>query len=98
MELVVILLFLLFLVLLFSVGKKKGLRAILSFGLTILLFVEVIIPLIVQGHDPILVVLVTAIPILALIVYSTEGFNILSHVSAHRRVREMGASLRPRVG
>lgn len=81
MELIVILLSVLFLALIFSVGKRKGLRALLSFGLTIFIFVEVIIPLIVRGWDPIAVVLVASLPILALIIYCTEGFNVLAHVS-----------------
>ncbi|MFZ2803931.1 MAG: YibE/F family protein [Patescibacteria group bacterium] len=81
MEFTVILLFLLFLVLLFTIGRAKGFRALLSFGLTVLLFIGVIIPLIVRGFDPVVVVLVSAVPILALIIYFTEGFNILSHVS-----------------
>lgn len=81
MSLVVILLFLLFLVLLFVVGGRKGARALLSFGLTVLLFIEVIIPLIVRGEDPVWVILVAALPILALIIYCTEGFKTIAHIS-----------------
>ena len=81
MQLVVTLLFLLFLVLLFWIGGKKGVRALISFGVTIVLFVEVILPLIIHGQNPVVVVLLAALPMLALIIYCTEGFSTLSHLS-----------------
>jgi uncharacterized membrane protein len=81
MEIVVILLSLLLFALLFGVGRKRGVRALLSLILTISLFIWVIIPLIIRGFDPVIVVLMTAIPILALVIYLAEGFNVISHTA-----------------
>jgi uncharacterized membrane protein len=81
MELTVILLCLLGVGLLLGIGRRKGFRALVSLGLTVLVLTAVVIPLIVRGFDPELVILTTAVPLLAMIVYGTEGFNALSHVS-----------------
>jgi|SRR5271168_4747987 len=81
MESVVFLLSILFLVLLFITCGKKGFRLFFSLILTIVILIWVITPLIVSGHNPELVILLLGLPILLCIVYLTEGFTVLSHLS-----------------
>lgn len=81
MEPVVILLSIIFLALIFVVCGKKGFRIIISLLLTIAALLWVITPLIVSGYNPELVVLFVGLPILVCIVYLTEGFTVLSHLS-----------------
>jgi len=81
MEPIVFLLTLIFLILLFIVCGKKAFRSLISLGLTLVVLIWVVTPLILHGYSPILVIFLIAIPILALIVYFTEGFTSLSHIS-----------------
>ncbi len=80
-ELIIFLLLFLFIVLLFAVCGKKGFRSLLSLGITIAILIAVVVPLIVNGYDPVLVIFIASIPIAFLIIYLTEGFNALSHLS-----------------
>ena len=79
--LTIFLLLILFLALLFFVCGKKGFRSLLSMSITIVILIAVIIPLIVQKYNPALVVFIASIPIVFLIIYLTEGFNAISHLS-----------------
>lgn len=81
MELTIFVLAAIFLILLFTVSRGKGFRSALSLVLTIIILLYVIVPLIDKGYDPTLVVLLAALPIVILIVYLTEGFTALAHVS-----------------
>ena len=81
MEPIVFLLAILFLVLLFIVCGKKGFRSLLSLALTMVVLIWVITPLIVRGYNPEVVTLLVALPILIMIIYLTEGFTVLSHLS-----------------
>ncbi|MDE2212973.1 MAG: YibE/F family protein [Patescibacteria group bacterium] len=81
MEPVVFLLSILFLVLVFSVCGKKALRLLAALLFTIAALVWVITPLIVSGFNPELVVFLVGVPILVCIVYLSEGFTTLSHIS-----------------
>ena len=80
-ELTVISLVTLFIVLLFFVCGKKGLRSLLSLGITIAILVMIIVPLIIQKYNPVLVIFISSAPITFLIIYLTEGFNTLAHLS-----------------
>ena len=80
-EITVILLLILFIVLLFAVCGKKGFRSLLSLGMTVAILTATVIPLIIKGYDPVLVTFIASIPVTILIIYFTEGFNILSHLS-----------------
>lgn len=71
----------LFLVLLFWVCRKKGLLSFLSLLSAVLLLLFMVIPLIDAGYDPVLVIFLASIPILAIIIYCNEGFSDLSHLS-----------------
>jgi len=81
MESTIILLSILFLILVFIVCGKKGFRLLASLALTVIALVWVIMPLIVDGHDPEIVVFLAGLPILIFVVYLTEGFKPLSHLS-----------------
>jgi len=81
MELVVLLLFIIFVGLVFTVCGKKGFRVLLALLVTVGVLLCAITPLIVSGHNPELVVLLVGLPILICIVYLTEGFTVLSHLS-----------------
>lgn len=81
MEPVVILLSIVFLALVFFVCGKKGFRIIAALLLTIAALLWIITPLVVSGYNPELVVLLAGLPLLGCIVYLTEGFTTLSHLS-----------------
>ncbi len=81
MVLTIFLLTAVFIVLLFIVSGRKGFKLILSLLLTMGALIWAVVPLIVSGHNPELVVLFVGVPILVCIVYLTEGFTVLSHLS-----------------
>ncbi len=70
-----------FVVLVLLICKTKGLRSLLSLGISIVMLVWLIIPLILKGNNPLFIILLVALPVLVLIVYLTEGFNTLSHLT-----------------
>lgn len=74
-------LFLIFIASLLLVGGWKGLRSVLSLGLTFLIIMKYIVPQILTGADPIIVTVIGSFVILFLIIYLTEGFNAHAHVS-----------------
>lgn len=63
------------------VARIKGLKALFSLGVTAFIVVYAIVPLVVSGMDPLLVVVVFSIPILAITIYLTHGFNRQSHIA-----------------
>lgn len=71
----------LFLLLLFIVCRKKGIRSLLSLALTVLLLLKIFLPLLFRGYSPVITAFVLALPILALIIYLTEGFTRFSHIA-----------------
>lgn len=76
-----LLLSILFLLSLIIVGGWKGLRSIASLSLSFLVIMKYIVPQIIAGADPIVVTVIGAFVILMLIIYLTEGFNRLAHLS-----------------
>lgn len=80
-ELTVFLLSLLALILLFVVGGKKSVRFLLALLATTFILLSVITPLIIKGYDPVWVVIVASVPIASIVIYLTEGFSPLSHLS-----------------
>ncbi len=81
MEPTVFLLSIIFLILLFIVCGKKGLRLVFSLALTIVAIIWIITPLIVHNYNPELVIFFSGLIIMLCIVYLTEGFSVLSHIS-----------------
>lgn len=76
-----LLLGIIFLLVLVAVGGLKGLRSVLSLSLSFLVIMKYIVPQIIAGADPIIVTIIGSFVILMLIIYLTEGFNKLSHLS-----------------
>jgi len=70
-----------FILLLLIIGRFKGLRSILALVLTFLVIIKYIIPQILSGSNPIVVTIIGAFIILLIIIYLTEGFRSLSHIS-----------------
>jgi uncharacterized membrane protein len=81
MGFVILMLCAVMLILLFVVCGTKGFRSILSFALTIFILLLAVIPLITRGYDPVWVVACCAVPLILLIVYLTEGFGTIAHIS-----------------
>jgi uncharacterized membrane protein len=73
--------FLFFVLILFIVGKWKGIRAIISLSFTFLIITFFIVPQILGGANPVVVTLIASIFILFFIIYFTEGFNTRSNIA-----------------
>jgi len=74
-------LFTLFVLVVLLVGKKIGIRSIIALGVSFLLILKVLAPLILAGYNPVLTGLILAISVLLAMVYITEGFNTKAHIS-----------------
>ena len=70
-----------FLLLLFLIGKWKGVRSVLSLGLTFFVIIFFMVPQIMNGSSPVFIVLFSSLLILLFIVYLTEGFSLRSHLA-----------------
>lgn len=75
-----LILLVLFIVTLFIVGGWKGLRSVISLGLSFLVIMEYIVPQILSGADPLIVTIIGSLLILLCVIYLTEGFNARSHL------------------
>ncbi|NCB20827.1 MAG: YibE/F family protein [Clostridia bacterium] len=74
-------LFTLFVLVVLLVGKKIGIRSIIALGVSFLLILKVLAPLILAGYNPVLTGLILSISVLLAMVYITEGFNTKAHIS-----------------
>lgn len=63
------------------VGRGKGVRAVLSMGLSFAVILSMIVPAIVAGWNPVIVAILGSSLILALSVYFVHGFNPTAHSS-----------------
>lgn len=63
------------------IGRSKGLRALMALFVSALIIAKLIVPLILQGRDPILVAIFGGALILLVIVYITEGFTTVAHIA-----------------
>lgn len=63
------------------VGRWKGLRALIVLLLTFLIILKFIVPQIMSGTSPLLVVIIGSLIILFLSIYITEGYNRESHIA-----------------
>lgn len=70
-----------FVLTLLFVAGFKGIRAILSLVLTFLVIIKYLIPQILAGSDPLLITFIASLLILLIIIYVTEGFCLVSHLS-----------------
>ena len=76
---VVIFLSILALGLFFTICKTKGVRSFLSLVLTFVVCINIFIPGLLNGYDPLLLITVCALPLTAVAVYLTEGFTTNAH-------------------
>lgn len=81
MEPMIFLLSIIFIIFIFAACGRKGFRLLLSLALVLSALIFVITPLIVNGYNAEFVVFLVGLPILIAVVYLTEGFSILSHLS-----------------
>lgn len=63
------------------IGKKKGIKSLVSLVVSFFIIVKFIVPRIVAGASPLTVGVLGALIILAVIIYLTEGFNRKSHIA-----------------
>jgi len=64
-----------FIILLILIGRKKGLKAIISLALTCAAVVKILLPSILKGYNPVLVTIGVCIAVIALTLLIISGFN-----------------------
>ncbi len=72
----------LFIGLVILIGRIKGVKALISLGVSFLVILWFILPQIVHGADPVLISVIGAIIITVLSLYITYGFKYFTHVGA----------------
>jgi len=77
----ILLLAIIFALLVIVVGRWKGLRALISLLITFAIILKFILPKILAGSNPLLIVIIGAVFILICIIYLTEGWNRRSHIA-----------------
>lgn len=71
----------LFVLTILFLSRKKGFRSLISLALSFLLLFTVLVPLIIQGFNPLWVTVLFGLAILFLSIFITHGFNYQSLVS-----------------
>ncbi|PIT87762.1 MAG: hypothetical protein COU31_01145 [Candidatus Magasanikbacteria bacterium CG10_big_fil_rev_8_21_14_0_10_40_10] len=71
----------LFSVIIIIIGKKKGIKSLVSLVISFFIIIKFIVPKIMSGSSPLLVGIFGALIILAIIIYLTEGWNKKSHIA-----------------
>jgi len=64
------------------IGRMKGVKALVSLGVSFLVIIGFILPQIIQGADPVLISVVGAIVIMVISLYVTYGFKYFTHIGA----------------
>jgi uncharacterized membrane protein len=72
---------LIFSIVIIIIGKKKGIKSLISLAVSFYIIIKFIIPKIMSGSSPLLVGVLGALIILAIIIYLTEGWNRKSHIA-----------------
>lgn len=72
---------LIFILIVFLVGRFKGLKALLGLVFSFFVIIKFILPQILAGGDPFIISLIGGLSILGVIIYLTEGFNRKSHLA-----------------
>lgn len=72
---------LIFVIVIIIIGKKKGVKSLVSLVISFFIIIKFIIPRIIGGSSPLLVGVLGALIILAIIIYLTEGWNRKSHIA-----------------
>jgi uncharacterized membrane protein len=76
-----IVLFLVFVISIMLLAGLKGLRSLGSLGISIILLLMVLVPLLINGYDPIWMTLIFGLCVLFVSIFVTHGFNYQSLVS-----------------
>lgn len=71
----------LFILVVLSVGRFKGFKALIGLVLSFLAIIKFILPQILLGRDPFIISLIGCLFILAVIIYLSEGWNKKSHIA-----------------
>lgn len=69
-----------FAIVVFLVGRKKGLLSLFSLGVTFFIIIKIIIPFIINGYNPLLVALFGSFLITICVMYLTEGVSKKTHI------------------
>lgn len=72
---------LIFVLLVFLIGRWKGLRALIGLAASFFVIMKIIVPQILSGSSPLLISIFGSILILLLVIYLTEGFKQKSHLA-----------------
>jgi len=64
-----------------AIGKKKGVKSLISLVVSFFIIIKFIIPEIIKGASPLTAGVIGALVILAVIIYLTEGWNKKSHIA-----------------
>ncbi|WP_236660272.1 YibE/F family protein [Isachenkonia alkalipeptolytica] len=67
-----------FLILLLVIGRVKGLKSVITIGLTLFLIIKLLIPGILQGYSPILLAVLISVVVTLITIFIISGFNIKS--------------------
>ncbi len=74
-------LLIIFVLLVLFLAKLKGLKALLSLAFTFLIIMYFLVPQILAGQNPFWLAILASMIIALVVIYLTEGFNRLSHLS-----------------
>ncbi|MFH0818854.1 MAG: YibE/F family protein [Patescibacteria group bacterium] len=69
------LLIIIFIIITIVVGRLKGLTALIGLGLSFVVILKIILPLIVAGYNPLIVTIIGSILIMIVALYIVHGFN-----------------------
>ena len=72
---------LLFSIVIVIIGKKKGIKSLVSLVVSFFIIIKFIIPKIMTGSSPLVIGIFGALVILAIIIYLTEGWSKKSHIA-----------------
>ncbi len=67
-----------FLMLLLVIGRVKGLKSVITIGLTLVLIIKLLIPGILRGHSPIILAVLISVVVTLVTIFIISGFNIKS--------------------
>lgn len=63
------------------IGRKKGVKSLISLILSFFVIIKLIVPRIIAGNDPLIVGVLGVFLILIIVIYITDGWNKHSHVA-----------------
>lgn len=70
-----------FLAVVIIVARSTGARSFLSLLISILMIINIIIPALREGRDPYLTVIIGGFVLISILVYISQGFNLITHSS-----------------